>query len=88
MTVSILRVCPTCGYPMPGRHASGCHTMPPTKPAADPFEDEIALMLVRIEHNYRNGGTNWGSRFEGERLEVVQARAVIRAVRRHIEAAP
>lgn len=59
------------------------HKMPPTKPAADPLEDEIAWMLVKIEENYLSEGTNWGSRFEGERLEVVQARAVIRAVRRH-----
>jgi len=59
------------------------NTMPPTRPARDPFEDEIAWMLVRIDQNYRSEGSGWGSRFEGERMEVVQARAVIRAVRRH-----
>ncbi len=55
--------------------------MPPAKPALTPLEDEIAWMLVRIENNYRAEGTGWGSRFEGERLEVVQARAVIRCCR-------
>lgn len=57
--------------------------MPPTKPARDPFEDEIANMLLAIDANYHREGTGYGSRFEGERLEVVQARAVIRRVREH-----
>jgi hypothetical protein len=55
--------------------------MPPTKPARDPLEEEIASTLVQIENNYHREGTGYGSRFEGERLEVVQARAVIRRVR-------
>lgn len=55
--------------------------MPPTKPARDPLEDEIASLLVGIEINYHREGTGHGTRFEGERLEVVQARAVIRRVR-------
>lgn len=54
--------------------------MPPTKPARDPREEEIASLLVAIEINYNREGTGYGSRFEGERLEVVQARAVIRRV--------
>lgn len=55
--------------------------MPPTKPPGNPLEAEIADMLVRIEINYCREGTGYGSRFEGERLEVVQARAAIRHVR-------
>lgn len=55
--------------------------MPPTEPARDPLEEEIASLLVAIETNYHREGTGHGSRFEGERLEVVQARAVIRRVR-------
>lgn len=52
--------------------------MPPTRPPSDPVEEYVASMLVSIERNYCREGTGWGSRFEGERLEVVQARAVIR----------
>jgi hypothetical protein len=55
--------------------------MPPTKPPANDLEAEIAHMLVAIETNYYREGTGHGSRFEGERLEVVQARAVIQRVR-------
>lgn len=55
--------------------------MPPTKPPANPLEEEIAHMLWAIETNYHREGTGYGSRFEGERLEVVQARAVIRRIR-------
>lgn len=55
--------------------------MPPTKPPQSPLEEEIANMLIAIDGNYRREGSGYGSRFEGERLEVVQARAVIRRVR-------
>lgn len=37
-------------------------------------------MLVRIERNYEREGSGPGSRFEGQRLEVVQARAMLRRV--------
>jgi len=43
--------------------------------------EDIADMLWRIEGNYHREGAGPGSRFEGERLEIVQARAVIRRVR-------
>jgi hypothetical protein len=52
--------------------------MPPTRPPRNELERQIADMLVAIEVNYRREGSGRGSRFEGERLEVVQARAVIR----------
>jgi hypothetical protein len=55
--------------------------MPPTRAPRDDLEGEIANMLVAIEANYRREGSGWGSRFEGERLEVVQARAIIRRLR-------
>ncbi len=55
--------------------------MPPTRRPRDELEGELAQMLVAIERNYWREGSGWGSRFEGERLEVVQARAVIRRVR-------
>jgi len=38
-------------------------------------------MLISIERNYYREGSGYGSRFEGQRLEVAQARAVIRRVR-------
>lgn len=47
--------------------------------------EEIAQMLVRIEANYQRETSGPGSRFEGQRLEVVQARAVIRRVRERDE---
>lgn len=56
-------------------------TMPPTKPPATSLEAEIADTFVRIENNYVRETTNYGSRFEGECLEVVQARWAIRRVR-------
>ena len=43
--------------------------------------EDIAQMLVCIEANYERETSGPGSRFEGQRLEVVQARAVIRRVR-------
>lgn len=59
-------------------------TMPPTKPPADPLEAEIAAGLVGIENNYLRETSGYGSRFEGERLEVVQARWAIRRVREEL----
>lgn len=47
----------------------------------DELTEEIAQMLVRIERNYERETSGPGSRFEGKRLEVVQALAVIRRVR-------
>jgi hypothetical protein len=47
----------------------------------DELIEEIAGMLVRIERNYERETSGPGSRFEGKRLEVVQAEAVIRRVR-------
>lgn len=61
--------------------ASVAREMPPTKPAENALEEEVARLLVAIESNYYREGSGHGSRFEGERLEVVQARAVIRRVR-------
>ena len=47
----------------------------------DDLVEELAGMLVRIEANYERETSGPGSRFEGQRLEVVQARAVLRRVR-------
>jgi hypothetical protein len=55
--------------------------MPPTKRDPDPLVEELADMFVRIETNYVREGTGHGSRFAGERLEVVQARAAIQHIR-------
>ncbi len=60
--------------------------MPPTKPASDEFEDRMAWALVAIENNYRRETSGWGSRFEGERLEVVQARHLIAQTRAAVAA--
>lgn len=51
----------------------------------DELTEEIAQMLVAIEANYERETSAPGSRFEGQRLEVVQARAVIRRVRERDE---
>lgn len=51
----------------------------------DELTEEIAQMLVRIEANYQRETSGPGSRFEGQRLEVAQARAVIRRVRERDE---
>jgi hypothetical protein len=47
----------------------------------DDLIEELAGMLERIEANYERETSGPGSRFEGQRLEVVQARAVLRRVR-------
>lgn len=47
----------------------------------DDLIEELAGMLVSIEANYQRETSGPGSRFEGQRLEVVQARAVLRRVR-------
>ncbi len=47
----------------------------------DELIEELAGMLVRIEANYARETSGPGSRFEGQRLEVVQARAVLRRIR-------
>ena len=49
----------------------------PTREPRTDLEHEIADTLYRIQANYEHEGTGPGSRFEGERLEVVQARWVI-----------
>lgn len=38
-------------------------------------------MIVRIEANYERETSAPGSRFEGQRLEAVQVRAVLRRLR-------
>ena len=38
-------------------------------------------MLIAIEANYERETSGPGSRFEGQRLEIVQARAVLRRIR-------
>jgi hypothetical protein len=43
--------------------------------------EELAALLWRIEGNYSREGSFAGSRFEGQRLEVVQARALLRQIR-------
>jgi hypothetical protein len=50
-------------------------------PDDEALAEEVANMLWRIEGNYHREGSGPGSRFEGQRLEVAQARAVIRCVR-------
>lgn len=57
----------------------------PTKEPRDALEAEIADTLYRIQVNYEREGTGPGSRFEGERLEVVQARWVIRRLREEMD---
>ena len=53
----------------------------PNKPRPDdPVAIEVADMLRRIENNYDREGSGPGSRFEGQLLEDVQARAVIKLV--------
>jgi len=47
--------------------------------------EAIATMLYCIEANYLRETSGPGSRFEGQRLEVAQAVAVIRAVRQGLE---
>ena len=47
----------------------------------DELVEELAGMLERIVANYERETSGPGSRFEGQRLEVVQARAVLRRVR-------
>jgi hypothetical protein len=42
---------------------------------------ELADMLVRIEANYERETSGPGSRFEGQRLEVVQARSLLKTIR-------
>lgn len=53
----------------------------PTNTHDDQLVEDIAGMLSRIEINYLREGSGPGSRFEGQRLEVAQAKAVIRRVR-------
>jgi hypothetical protein len=50
-------------------------------PDDEALTEEVADMLWRIEGNYHREGSGPSSRFEGQRLEVAQARAVIRCVR-------
>jgi hypothetical protein len=57
---------------------------PAAPPDPDPAVREVADMLRRIQINYEREGSGPGSRFEGEMLETVQARAVIRHLRAHL----
>lgn len=60
----------------------------PNKPRPDDaLTRSVADMLRRIEANYEREGSGPGSRFEGELLEDVQARAVIEAANRAGQAA-
>jgi hypothetical protein len=45
--------------------------------------EEVATGLWCIEGNYHREGSGPGSRFAGQRLEVVQARWALRRVREH-----
>lgn len=54
----------------------------------EPLVAEIADLMWRIEGNYNREGSGPGSRFAGQRLEVVQARAAIRRVREAYGAEP
>jgi hypothetical protein len=56
---------------------------PAAPPPDDPFVQDIADALWRIEGNYNREGSGPGSRFEGLTLERAQAEFVIREVRRH-----
>ena len=47
----------------------------------DDLIEELAWMLTRIATNYQREGSGPGSRFAGQRLEVVQAGAVLRRIR-------
>ena len=47
----------------------------------DDLIKELAWMLTRIKTNYQCEGSGPGSRFAGQRLEVVQAGAVLRRIR-------
>lgn len=58
-------------------------SVPPAPPDPDPLVEEIAQTLYSIEVNYEREGAGPGSRFEGETLERVQARYVVRRVRDH-----
>ena len=58
-------------------------SVPPAPPDPDPLVREIAHTLYAIQCNYEREGTGPGSRFEGETLEQVQARYVVRRVREH-----
>jgi hypothetical protein len=53
---------------------------------AEDLVEELATMLAAIEANWQAEGSGPGSRFAGQRLEVVQARAVVRRVREAVAA--
>jgi hypothetical protein len=57
------------------------------RPEDKQLAEEIGNMLWHIEGNYNREGSGPGSRFEGQRLEIVQAHAVIRRIREHLDAA-
>lgn len=61
--------------------ASHTATYVKTKQPRTELEAEIAHTLYAIQCNYEREGTGPGSRFEGEKLEVVQARWVIQRLR-------
>lgn len=56
---------------------------PCAPPPEDPFVQEVADALWRIEGNYDREGSGPGSRFEGLTLQRAQAEYVIRQVRWH-----
>lgn len=54
---------------------------PPAEPDPDPAVRDVADMLRRVQINYEREGAGPGSRFAGEMLETVQARAVVQHLR-------
>lgn len=69
------------------RAAAGLNTPSDIRPDDDPLLAELADALWRIAGNYAREGSGPGSRFEGERLEVAQARFLIRRVREDAKSA-
>lgn len=70
-----------CGWPSNPARRTVVQPSPMAPPDPDPVVREVADMLRRILVNYEREGSGPGSRFEGEMLETVQARAVIRHFR-------
>jgi hypothetical protein len=69
---------PSPPAPPPRRREPTMAEGPVTAEPVDPLVEEIADALVAIERNYQREGSGPGSRFEGKRLEVVQAEFVVR----------
>lgn len=59
----------------------GTPAEPESAAADEQLVEELAWMIVRIENNYQRETSGPGSRFEGQRLETAQVRAVLRRLR-------